>query len=337
MTVTRTVALSPALAAAIIGLLTLSPPAAIGATLPATLVTINAVLQTAKPGDKVVLSGSGYVQVNNSANPMLDLQGVVIDASGLTGAVFYAANVKNFTLKGGQYLGTNWKGGIYIAGYANVTVDAPVVVGGLTLMDGQNVLVQNAVMTAGPVFIRTTKAFRVTGTKTTGADADGIDIDPCSSYGRVDHNLITSSNAKNGAHPDAVQLQNGTKACPDGAHYVEIDHNRAEGATAGYDAWGNSGYGGGVGLYVHDNEVFNNYSWGGALDNCKSCVLADNHVGTLAGAPWPSSFDSRGSTDIVRCGNVIDRYTSPAGRTWPGGKEASCTAAQKSAAAALAR
>jgi len=111
MTVTRTVALSPALAAAIIGLLALSPPAAIGATLPATPVTINAVLQTAKPGDKVVLSGSGYVQVNNSANPMLDLQGVVIDASGLTGAVFYAANVKNFTLKGGQYLGTNWKGG----------------------------------------------------------------------------------------------------------------------------------------------------------------------------------------------------------------------------------
>lgn len=307
------------------------------ATLVATQANINTVLAAAAPGDHVTVPvGSGVFGVG-VWNALLKIApGVVLDLKGSPIASVYAQNVNGLNIQNGNLPGSgDWHGCIYVTAQGPFTsVNIAVAnnyckAGGITVRDSNAVVVQTNINIDGAIYIGGVKGFVVVGNQTWGANADGIDLAGVS-YGKIYYNILSGSLTQNVAHPDHVQGEGAFGPYPRVSDHLEIYQNVEAGASQGYDFWNGGDY-----IYLHDNLGMNNYSWGGALSGTTHSVMANMRVITLPGAPWPSSLDTRGSLDVVSCGNNIAAYTPPgATKGWAANVQPSCTAAQLAKAAA---
>lgn len=285
---------------------------------PATIATLNSVIQAAKAGDTITLSGltTGIVLVG-AYGTTYNLAGITLDLTGSSVEYLYAQNVNNLTVKGGTYNNSDWHQCLYFANCNNIFVTETLCQnGGIVFRTGTQVRVWQNTMNGGPIALTDVTGFDIGGNATWNANGDGIDLASCN-WGRVHHNVISGSNPLNGAHPDAVQFEVTAPVCT----HILVDNNFAHGPTQGFDA-----FNGGDSLWLDNNVAIVASSWGGALDQTTNSFMTNNRVSTLPTNPWQAGFDKRSATNLQFGGNITDAYTAPTGQAWAGGMDTPLTA-----------
>ncbi len=277
------------------------------ATLNATPATLNAVARAAKEGDVIVMPGAtGAVLLNNVAAPELAFpgQGVTIDLTGSNLTFFYAAKVANLTVRGGSFTATDWHGCVQIVDFRHVAIlGVECHNGGLILNRGDGGRIEDSSSDGPPgtgAYIGGVTHFDVGNITISASRGDGVDVDG-SGFGRI-HDIRCINNVLTPTHPDCVQLFPAMKPYQTISHDIEIDHNIASGDMQGFSA-----FQGAAGLYTHDNEVISSMPQGIGQYDCTHCVIANNHLTTMANARWQTTINTP-RLKGVRCGNRVEAY-----------------------------
>jgi hypothetical protein len=261
------------------------------ANVTATPGTVEALINAARGGDRIVLAPGDYAPLSikgKTWSPALTVEAAAgrmkhVEFNYVSGIVWHGG-----TFDGGDTI-TNAFG----AGHSDhVTVD------GLRMSH----------YTRNNISLGESSDARIVNNLITDSGSDGIDI-ALSRRVLVDHNECRDTNPTPGAHPDCIQMWSRPTAPP--VADITITNNTVSGDTQGITGFNHIRDGvddGGFDrIRVEDNKVAVKQWHGITLTNCRSCVVRRNRVDTIPNGriqAWIKFIES----DVEACGNVISAY-----------------------------
>lgn len=150
--------------------------------------------------------------------------------------------------------------------------------------------------------------FAVVGSRFSRMRSDGINVGPGSRRGLIEGNVCDATRITDDEHPDCIQAYSRPTHPP--VADLAIRRNRAlgdmQGVFLGNHVRGGVDDGGFDRITIEANDLTLAYPQGIAATSVRGLTLRDNRVRTLPGARWIASLNVTASTDVVRCGNVVE-------------------------------
>lgn len=316
---------------AIVGVFTCTSPPATAKQHQATAATVKSILDSARPGDVVVLAPGSYRGIRLSQRDFSP--SLVLDARAATIEGFSARNVAGLRILGGIFVvpppTLKPSTGKQVFGYATrfdnakrITLidnrfsgpgasasspDGPYGEGyGVFVVTGSDVEVTNGRFKGlkNGIVLSRVQGFKVTLNQFSAMRSDGINVAE-SRRGVILDNICGATRIRDQEHPDCIQMWSRPTSPPTAD--VVIRGNRAEGMTQGIGLFNHVRDGvddGGFDrILVEDNEMTVGYPHGISLGSGRNSVVRNNRVSTYPGAKYRASINT--GPGVLRCGNTV--------------------------------
>ena len=285
-----------------LGLVFLLAAPACAASGPATPETVDKVIEAAKPGDTIVLEGNfqSGILINNRtwARPItLRAEKALISGLRIEGS-------EGVRVVGGVFQGNPSGprfGSIYVFRSKNVVVDGVEAhKAAIRFNRSENVKLLNTTIDAqgnAATFVAVDGA-EIMRNKFLNMGVDGLDLYSVRNV-VVSYNLCSGTKRMEGAHVDCIQIAN--KKDQFKSENIEISYNEVRGETMGISAF----RGDYRNINIHHNKLTTSFSNGISLFDTVDGRIWNNELQPTPGAEKGPGIRTDGSTDPIRCGNVI--------------------------------